>query len=166
MLAHLYGEDYSKLTDDAKEEYYKDAYLHFQVIVINNVYKSVTDSDGKTSYINLSESEKATKDQLIEELTSLLIKEDKEASYPIITHELKMTVDELFADLGKTYDLLFEKYSDDTLYPQGYYMLAPISANQIVTSNALSAAYLLKEGDCAIVTAKRYFEKDGTIEIG
>lgn len=166
VLAHLYGEDYSKLTDDAKEEYYKDAYLHFQVIVINNVYKAVTDSDGKTSYINLSESEKATKDQLIEELTSLLIKEDKEASYPIITHELKMTVDELFADLGKTYDLLFEKYSDDTLYPQGYYMLAPISANQIVTSNALSAAYLLKEGDCAIVTAKRYFEKDGTIEIG
>ena len=165
VLSHLYGDDYSKLTAEAKEDYYKNAYLHFQVIVINNVYKSVTDSEGKTSYINLSESEKATKDQLISELTSLLIKGDKEANYPIITNELGMTVDELFADLGKTYNLLFEKYSDDTLYPQGYYMVAPTSANQITTSNALSAAFLLKEGDCAVVTAKRYFEKDGTIEI-
>ena len=76
-----------------------------------------------------------------------------------------MKGDELFADLGKTYNLLFEKYSDDTLYPQGYYMIAPTSANQIITSNALSAAFLLKEGDCAVVTAKRYFEKGGTIEI-
>ncbi|MGM9645463.1 MAG: hypothetical protein ACI3XS_02065 [Eubacteriales bacterium] len=165
VVAHLYGDDYSKLTAEAKENYYESAYLHFQVIVINNVYKAVTDSDGKTSYINLSESEKATKNQIISELNSLLVKEDREAKYPVITSALKMTVDELFEDPGKTYDLLFEKYSDDTLYPGGYYMIAPTSVNQIVTSNALSAAFLLKEGDCAVVTAKRYFEKDGTIEI-
>lgn len=168
VLAYLYGEDYSKVTDDEKENYYKSSYLHFQVIVINNLYKQAADG----SYINLSDSEKETRNQLIEELKVLLcwkdekeLEEAKKASYPIITTELKMTVEELFEDLGKTYDLLFEKYSDDTLYPQGYYMLAPTSATQITNSNTLSAAYFLEEGDFAIVTAKRYFEKGGTIEI-
>lgn len=166
VIDHLYGSDYSKLTDDALKTFYKDTYLRFQAIVINNTYEAVKDSDGKTSYVYLTDRQKEFANKLIDEMQSLLVDKDESKDYPTICAGLEMTKEELFADLGAVYDKLYEKYSYDKVYPNGYYMVAPVSLSQMISSEMLLAAFKTKVGDVADpITAKITFEKSGTINI-
>ena len=152
VLNHLYGKDRDKLTEDEIENYYQDSYMHFQVLIINTLYKKHTDSNGKVTYINLTEDERKYYKQLESELTALLVDEDLSYNYIILKNDLNLTFDELY-----------EKYSDDQFFPQGYYMKKPTSY-QFANSDTLATAYLLKEGDCGVIDAKKYFDGDTTIK--
>ena len=150
VMEHLYGLDNSKVTPEQKESYYKDNYMHFQVLVINTLYKKHEDSQGNVTYINLSENEVAYQKLLAKELTELLVSKNLDYDYKIIDKTL-------------SYEELWEKYSDDKEFPQGWYMLEP-TATQMATSDTLATALVLREGDCGVVDAKRYFDGDGTIK--
>ena len=152
VLNHLYGKDRDKLSEDEIENYYQDSYMHFQVLIINTLYKKHTDSNGKVTYINLTEDERKYYKQLESELTALLVDEDLSYNYIILKNDLNLTFDELY-----------EKYSDDQFFPQGYYMKKPTSY-QFANSDTLATAYLLKEGDCGVIDAKKYFDGDTTIK--
>ena len=152
VIRHLYGDNYSNLSDALKESFYKESYLHFQVLIVNTLYKKYVDSEGNTTYLNLSESEREYALLLEKELKELLVNENKDYNYIILKDKLHLS-----------YEELWELYSDDTVYPQGYYMRIP-SASQMQSSSTLSAAFLLKEGDCGSVTAKRYFTGSGSIK--
>lgn len=151
VIRHLYGQNYSNLSENDKEAFYKGNYMHFQVLIVNTLYKKYTDSNGVVSYVNLTEDEREYYLRLEKELKELLVNENKDYSYLILKDDINLSYDELWA-----------KYSDDTVYPQGYYMRIP-SASQMQSSNTLSAAFLLSVGDCASVTAKKYFDGDGVI---
>jgi hypothetical protein len=149
VIEHLYGGNYEKLENEAKEEFCNDYYMHFQVIVINTLYKSHTDSLGKTTYTNLTPEEINVQKRIVTELTELLVNDNKDFNYLII-------------DPSLSYEELWEKYSDDTLYPQGYFMKKPVSQN-VASSATLATAFALKTGDCGVVPAKRYFDGNGSI---
>ena len=149
VVEHLYGGNYEKLTEDAKKDYCNDYYMHFQVIVINTLYKSHTDSSGKTTYTNLTPEEINSQKRIVTELTELLVNKNKDFNYLIIDPTL-------------SYEELWGKYSDDTLYPQGYFMKKPVS-QKLATSQTLATALALKTGDCGVVPAKRYFDGNGSI---
>ncbi len=149
VIEHLYGSDYEKLTNTELESFCNDYYMHFQVIVINTLYKSHTDSNGKTTYVNLTEEEINVQKRIVTELTELLVNDNKSFNYIIIDPTL-------------SYEELWEKYSDDTLYPQGYFMKKPVS-QQLASSQTLATALALKTGDCGVVPAKRYFDGNGSI---
>ena len=149
VIEHLYGGNYEKLSEDAKQDFCNDYYMHFQVIVINTLYKSHTDSAGKTTYTNLTPEEINVQKRIVAELTELLVNDNKDFNYLIIDPTL-------------TYEELWEKYSDDTLYPQGYFMKKPVSQT-VASSPTLATAFALKTGDCGVVPAKRYFDGNGSI---
>lgn len=152
VLNHLYGENRDKLDALDKEDYCQNTYMHFQVIIINTLYKKHTDSNGKTTYINLSEDERKYYKQLEKELTALLVDEDEGYNYIILKD-----------DKNLSYDELYKKYSDDQFFPQGYYMKKPTSY-QFASSDTLATALMLSEGECGVIDAKRYFDGDGTIK--
>lgn len=149
VLDHLYGSDYSRLSKDALEQYCDDYYMHFQVLIVNTLYKSHTDSEGNTQYVNLTEDEIEIQKRIATELTELLVNNNKDFNYIIIDPTL-------------SYEELWEKYSDDTLYPQGYFMRKPASL-QSTTSKTIMTAFALKVGDCGAIPANRYFDGNGTI---
>ena len=152
VLNHLYGQDRDKLDEGQIEDYYQNTYMHFQVLIINTLYKKHTDSEGKVTYINLSEDERKYYKQLEAELTALLVDEDESFNYIILKDDKNLSFEELY-----------EKYSDDQFFPQGYYMKKPTSY-QFASSDTLATALLLSEGECGVIDAKRYFEGDGTIK--
>ncbi|MBQ7907308.1 MAG: hypothetical protein IJ309_04965 [Clostridia bacterium] len=150
VMDYLYGLDYSKVTKEQKDSFYKDNYMHFQVLVINTLYKKHEDSLGNVSYINLTEAEMKYKKQLVNELTELLVSKNESYDYKII-------------DPSLSYEELWEEYSDDKEFSQGWYMQEPTST-QMATSSTLATALVLRVGDCGVVDAKRYFDGDGTIK--
>ncbi len=144
LAKHLYGENWEKLTEKQKDRYFENSYMHFQVIIVNTLYKEL---DGE--YVNLTKNERENQLRIATELEELLVKKNMDFNY-------------IFIDKNASYEELFEKYSDDTLYPGGYYMQHPTLA-QMEASNTLAAATVLKDGECQVVTAKRYFDGDGEI---
>ena len=152
VLNHLYGENRDNLNDEEIEEYYQNTYMHFQVLIINTLYKKHTDSSGKVTYVNLSEDERKYYKQLESEFTALLVEEDKDFNYIILKDDKNLSFEELY-----------EKYSDDQFFPQGYYMKKPTSY-QFANSDTLATALILNVGECGVIDAKRYFEGDGTIK--
>lgn len=152
VLNHLYGENRDKIDEIDIEDCYQNTYMHFQVIIINTLYKKHTDSTGKTTYINLTDDERKYYKQLESELTALLVDEDDSFNYIILKDDKNLSFDELY-----------KKYSDDQFFPQGYYMKKPTS-QQFASSDTLATALMLAEGECGVIDAKRYFEGDGSIK--
>lgn len=153
LIDHLYGDDYSNVTDEEKSAFYEENYIHFQVFVVNTVYKKYVSPSGEESFVGLTDSQKEYKERLAEELKKLLVDKDMEYSYAILADKTDWT-----------YEMLWEEYSDDKEFSQGVYFLTPTVA-QMMNSNTLSAASSMEEGECKQVVAKLYFEKSGAIEI-
>ena len=151
VMKHLYGENGEKLSDEGKRLYYLDSYLHFQIITINTLYKEHTDSQGKTTYVNLTEDEMKYKKQLRDELVKLLVEDDKSFNYVILKD-----------DLSLSYEELWKKYSDEKTFSQGYYMVKPAETDY-ATSDTVSTANNLLVGDCGSVVAKRYYDSKDSI---
>lgn len=159
VIDHLFGKGYHKLTDEQKEDYYKQDYIHFQVIIVNTLYKKIENSHGDIIYRNLTESERKTMLKLEEEISLFLCSNDLTYNYQLLPKYVgKEDVTTI------TYEDIFNcvKINDDMLYPQGYYMLKP-SSELMQYSNTLSQALLTAEGDVSRTKAKRYFEGDGEI---
>lgn len=140
VIEYLYGSDYSKVTDEDKKAYYEENYFHFQVLIVNNAYKKVTNSKGEDSYVALSETEKAEKNRIIAELTALFI--DEKEPYYGEGEAPEGMYKYLIIDPTKSYEELWAKYSEDTLYPGGYYMQNPTSY-QLLNPNTYTTAYIL-----------------------
>ncbi len=155
VVSHIFGEKYSNLTDINKDDYYEESYIRFQVIVVNTLYHQ--DSDG--DYSNLSPEETATMKSLEDEMIELLVRENLNYNYKILpvllgkTDMSTVTYEELWAN---------PKINDDSLYPNGYYMVKP-NTLQMSTPTTLSQAMLTQVGDVSSIAAKRYFDGSGTI---
>ena len=147
------GENNEKVTDQDREGYYRDNYLHYQTLIVNTLYKLHTDSYGDVSFVLLDEDEKKERERLVVELKELLINKNMEFDYILLKD-----------DLSLSYDELWRKYSDDVHYPNGIYETSNPSAEQLANSNVLSAAHQSKIDEIKTVTAKRYFEGDSTLE--
>lgn len=155
VVSHVFGDNYSNVTDENKEDYYQENYLHFQVLVVNTLYQK--NSDG--SFSNLTEGQRKTMQDLENEIIELLIRNNLDYDYKVLPAVLKkddmstVTYEELWAN---------PQINDDSLYPGGYYMQKPSPA-QMMTVNTLSQAMLTKEGDVSPTKAKRYFDGNGSI---
>ena len=163
VVNHIFGKEFSKITAEQKNNFYKDNYLHFQVIVLNTVYQK--NADG--TYSNLSESERKTRLELEKELTAFLCSEDMNFNYKILPSILKKPV--VIEKDGKkvpnvTYEELWENkiINDDSLYPNGYYMVNP-TPYQLMSITTLTTAFNTKIGDVSVSAAKRYFDGNGSI---
>lgn len=152
---HLLGENYEKVTDADREEYYRESYLRYQTLIVNTLYKLHTDSTGEVSFQLLDEYEKAEREQLVLELKELLVNNNLDYDYIILKD-----------DKNLSFEKLWEKYSDDKFYPRGLYETSKPTPEQLANSNVLSAAYNSKIGETKVVTAKRYFEGEGSLDNG
>ncbi len=155
VISHIFGDNYSNVTDANKEDFYQENYLHFQVLVVNTLYQK--NSDG--SFSNLTEGQRKTMQDLENEIIELLIRNNLDYDYKVLPAILEkddmstVTYEELWAN---------PQINDDSLYPSGYYMPKPTPA-QMLTVNTLSQAMLTKEGDVSPTKAKRYFDGNGSI---
>ena len=158
VISHLLGDNYSKVTDKQKDEYYKENYLHFQVIVVNTVYEKKGDN-----FVNLIEEERATKLKIVEELKLFLCSNNPlEHNYEVLPRLLGVD------DMSKvTYeDIWKDSYiNDDQTYEGGMYMTKP-SLYQSTTVTTVTQAFYTEEGKVSTLPAKRYFEGEGTITLG
>lgn len=158
VVAHLLGENYSKITDKQKDSYYKDNYVHFQVIVVNTLYRKDGDS-----FQNLTEEERKTKLELEKELKQFLC-ESNPLSYDYKLLPKLLKVD----DMSKvTYEDIWKNsyINDDQAYENGMYMTKP-GLYQMATVNTLSQVMLTPEGEVSTLPAKQYFEGEGSITLG
>ena len=163
VVNHIFGKEFSKITSEQKDNFYKDNYLHFQVLVLNTVYQK--NDDG--TFSNLSESERAAMLELEKELTALLCSEDMNFNYKILPSILKKPV--VVEENGKkvpnvTFEELWSnpKINDDSLYPNGYFMIKP-TPYQLMSVTTLTTAFNTKIGDVSVTAAKRYFDGNGSI---
>ena len=150
---HILGKNDSKIQESDRDSYYRYAYLRYQTLIINTVYKLHTDSSGEVKFVLLDEYEKEEKERLVLELRELLVNKNMDFDYILLKE-----------DKNLSYMELWEKYSDDKFYPSGLYETANPDAEQLSNSNVLSAAYQSKPGEVKVVTAKRYFEGDSSLE--
>lgn len=155
LINYLYGSGFSKLSDEEKESYYSENYIHFQIIVVNTLYQK----NESGAFTNLTEEEVNAKKQLENELIQFLCNGNMEYEYKVLPAILGKS------DLtGVTYEEIWanKTINDDSLYPFGYYMKKP-SVTQMMTVNTLSQAMLTAVGDVSAIAAKRFFEGNGTI---
>lgn len=153
VMIHLFGEKGEKIDEETVEKYYQEQYLHFQTFVINNTYKIVENSEGEKELVGLNEYEKQEKTDLIDDLTNLFVDKKTDYTYKVLTAE----------EQKMSYEQLWERYSDDVVYPGGCYMTKP-SMSQMSASNTLAAAYALKTNEVGKVTAHQYFQE--SVDLG
>ena len=155
VISHILGENYANITDIDKDNYYEDNFIHFQVIVVNTLYRK--DADG--AYTNLSTEEMAAMKSLENEVIELLVRENLDYDYKILPVLLgksdmsSVTYEEIWAN---------DRINDDSLYPNGYFMVKP-NAFQMTSATTLTQAMITQEGDVSSIAAKRYFDGSGTI---
>ena len=111
VFEYLYGEGGKlELDDAALEEYYKNNFVHIQIIYVNDKYEYVLDADGK--YTTNTDGTYATR-ALSEEA-----KAEKAATIEAVTSAL---------EAGEDFDALYEKHSEMKSYPGGYYFSPDMS---------------------------------------
>ncbi len=130
VYSYLFGEggEYA-VGDEEYSEFYKENYVHFDMIYINNAYQYKTDDDGNRItdedgyYLteDLSEADKAKKDA-----------------------EVKAVEDGLNA--GESFDELYEKYSELKSYENGYYYSAADSYSDVLYYRLVAEAETLEVG--------------------
>ncbi len=141
---HLYGEGGSEAINDSdRDEYYKNNFVRFQQIYINNIDYYETDEDG---YYIQDENGEYKKRELTDE-------ERAE-----VEERIKAVKDGL--DAGEDFDALKKKYSDSKDYEKGYYFSAATSTNYLTA--VVSAAFALEDGEWTYVEAA---EEDGAFFI-
>lgn len=157
LVSYLYGDNYNKITDAQKDRFYKDNYIHFQILVVNTLYRQTSDG----SFINLTEAERNTMLKIETELTKFLVNEDKNYNYEMLPKLLGVDSME-----NVTYEDLWNhsKINDDKTYPGGIYSITP-SAYELTMKTTLTQAMLTQEGDVSALVAKRYFEGNGSLTI-
>ena len=164
VVNYLYGDNFSNITDVQRESYYQNNYVHFQAIIVNTLYYK--NSSG--AYINYSEDEKKTREALRDELTEFLCHKNYTYNYTVLPMYIGKAVVTTNAngDLvpNVTYDELWAntEINDDTLYPDGYYMVKP-NQLQSLNKSPLTQAMLTPVGETTLITAKRTFTGSGTI---
>lgn len=132
---YLYGEGGKEaVTDSDRDAYYKENFVRFQQIYINDKVVYETDSDGR-------------------------FKQDENGEY--ITREFtadeRADIDKRIAavktglESGEDFGELRKKYSDVTDFEDGYYFSAVTSTNYI--TSIVSAAFALEEGEWTYVSA-------------
>lgn len=132
---YLYGEDGTvKIEDSEKDAYYKENYVRFDQIFINNVLMYETDEDG--SFIQDTSGNYVTR-ELTEE-------EAKDAADRISSVKTGL-------ESGEDFAALKEEYSDSKDYKRGYYFSAATSTEYI--TSVVSAALALEEGEWTYVEA-------------
>lgn len=152
---YILGKNDSNIQESDRESYYRYAYLRYQTLIVNTVYKLHTDSSGEVKFVLLDEYEKEEKERLVLELRELLVNNNMDFDYILLKE-----------DKNLSYMELWKKYSDDKFYPSGLYETSNPDAEQLNNSNVLSAAYQSKVGEVKVVTAKRYFEGDSSLDGG
>lgn len=121
---HVFENNILVVGDAEKEEYLNDNYVRIRQIYINNKYdfdKSYYDDAGNFVMIDLDEAVKAEKDAKVEEVKALL-------------------------DSGADFDEVYEKYSEETAYPNGYYLSV---TTQNLPSELITNAFSLAVGETA-----------------
>ena len=142
---YLYSEGGEKaLTSRDYEKYYQDNYYHFQIIYINNKYEYVLDADG--NYTTNADGTYVTRALSGDAL-------EKKAQ------SIKAVADGIAA--GEDFDSLFNTYSEQKTYANGYYFTASdsysnaifykligdiseIEVGETVTSEYDSGTYIMK----------------------
>ncbi|MBQ7827842.1 MAG: hypothetical protein IJ386_06205 [Clostridia bacterium] len=132
---YLYGEGGKEaVTDSDRDTYYKENFVRFQQIYINDKVVYETDEDGR-------------------------FKQDENGDYVTreFTPEERADIDARIAavksglESGEDFDALRKKYSDVTDFEDGYYFSAATSTNYI--TSIVSAAFALDEGEWTLVSA-------------
>ena len=135
VFDHLYGEGGTKaLKDEDFEKFYKDNYVHLQLIYVNDAYEYVTDSEGNR--VTGEDGYYKTQDLSAED------KAEKEAT-------IKKVQDGLAA--GEDFDKLYEEYSELKTYKNGYYYSAADSYSDMLYYRLVAECEKLKDGETATV---------------
>ena len=115
------------VTDEDREEYYNNSYVHFRHIYVNNKYEYETDDSGAYVYDDDGNVKKT-------ELTGKALEEKNE--------KIK-SIDKALSD-GEDFYSVYEKYSEDRYYDEsGYYLTAEMD----FFTEVLEAAFSLEEGE-------------------
>ena len=134
---YLYGEGGSEAVGDSdRDEYYKENFVHFQQIFINDIVVYETDSEGR--FIQDENGNYKTREFTETEKTEL---------------ESRIDAVKTGLEAGEDFDTLREKYSDVSEYDDGYYFSAATSTNYI--TSIVSAAFALEEGEWTFVESAR-----------
>ncbi len=134
---YLYGEEGTETVDDAlRDEYYKENFVRFAQIYINDIVVYETYEDG--SFKQDENGKYVTRELTAEE------RSDAETRIAAVKAGL---------EAGEDFDTLREKYSDNLDYERGYYFSAATSTDYI--TSVVSAAFALEEGEWAFVEAAR-----------
>ncbi len=132
---YLFGENGThKVTEDEREEYYKENYVRVKHVLVNTVDKYVLDEDGERIV------DTSTGYYKTEKLT------DKEKE------EKKALAKEIYdkAQSGDDFEKLIEKYNEDdgmTYYTDGYFL----TKDSAYEENFLNASFDMKEGEVRTV---------------
>ena len=131
----VYGKNgRTPLDDEALEKFYKENYVHFQMIFINNMYQYVADENGnpvldENGYYAtepLDADVKATRDDTVRKVQKRL-------------------------DAGEAFDALYEEYAEIKDYPGGYYYSSAGTYNDRVYYDLAEAAGALQVGEVTTV---------------
>ncbi len=134
VYEYLFGEGGEKALDDkALEEYYQNNYYRFQIIYINNKYEYVLDKDG--NYTTNTDGTYVTRALSGEAL-------DKK------TAAINSVRDGIEA--GEDFDTLYEKYSEQKSYANGYYFTAGGSYANAVFYKLIADIAGIKEGETVV----------------
>lgn len=134
---HLYGKGGSEaVADSDRDAYYKENFVHFQQIFINDVVAYEVDKDGR--YIQDENGQYKTREFTEDEKNEL---------------EARILAVKAGLEAGEDFDGLREKYSDVKDYGDGYYFSATTSTSYI--TSVVSAAFALEEGEWTFVEAAR-----------
>ena len=97
---HVFESGILTVGDEEKEEYLEDNYVRIRQIFINNKYDSDLsdyDENGDFKMVPLDDEVQAAKDAKVKAVTEAL-------------------------DAGEDFDTVYEQYSEETAYPNGYYL--------------------------------------------
>ncbi len=135
VYEYLYGEEgKTPLDTEQLEAYYQDNYVHFQMIFINNKYRSKTDSNG--NYI--------TDD------SGLLLTEELDEETKAQRDEAIQKVQEGLAN-GEAFADLYETYSELKAYKNGYYFSTGTTYNDKIYYDLIQKARTMEPEETATV---------------
>ena len=131
LYEYLYGENgKTRITDEQKDQYYHDNYYLIQHLYINDQYEYILDENGNYSYGE--DGYALTRELTADELAA------KTAAIEAVKEGLES---------GETFESLYDSYSEDKFYPNGYYLTV---STQFVTE-IVTSAVKMNVGDVEIL---------------
>lgn len=127
LFSYMYGENGTMVvTESDYASYYTDNYCHIRHIYVNNQYYYVTDENGNSVF----------NDKGYVETAEMSVEETAEKQ------KIIDAIDEALAD-GTDFDTVYETYSEDQYYPNGYYLTRDID----FIDEVVDAAFSLEIGE-------------------